>query len=167
VVVNLGQAASTGRIAYTVDTTSHVLRTQNLLPTAGLASPAPVVNDVVNLKAQYGVDTNCDGVLTWEPPTGTWSAANVQALPATGCVPGVPSLRQIRAVRIAIVTRSTQYEKEPIVAGTPPGMADGKIGMFCEPAPTCAFTMTLSADDQHYRYRVLETSIPLRNALWN
>ena len=33
-LVNLGQAASMGRIAYTVDTTGRVLRTQNQLPTA-------------------------------------------------------------------------------------------------------------------------------------
>ena len=29
-------------------------------------------------------------------------------------------------------------------------------------------SMTLStSDDQHYRYKVLETIVPLRNALWN
>jgi len=27
--------------------------------------------------------------------------------------------------------------------------------------------MSLAADDTHYRYKVLETVIPLRNALWN
>ena len=47
-----------------------------------LVSPSPVINDVVNLKAQYGVDANCDGVLTsGGMPTGPWSFANVQALP--------------------------------------------------------------------------------------
>ena len=30
-----------------------------------------------------------------------------------------------------------------------------------------AVSMTLTADDTHYRYKVLETVIPLRNALWN
>ncbi len=28
-------------------------------------------------------------------------------------------------------------------------------------------SMTLNTDDKHYRYKVLETVIPLRNALWN
>ena len=112
VLVNLGPTGSMGRIQYTVDTTSKVLRTQNLLPDPlAAAPPNPVINDVVNLKAQYGVDANCDGVLTWVPPTGTWSAANVQALPlpttSPPCVPGTPSLRQIHAVRISIVTRSS------------------------------------------------------------
>ena len=162
VVVNLGQAASMGRVAYTVDTIGNVLRTQNLLPTAALASPAPVVNDVVNLKAQYGLDTNNDGSIdAWQDATGgVWSVATLPAQP-------LATLQQIRAVRIAIVTRSAQYEKDALTAGTPPGMPDGTIGMFCNPAPTCAYSMSLSADDQHYRYKVLETSVPLRNAMWN
>jgi type IV pilus assembly protein PilW len=160
-LVNLGHAASLGKVAYTVDTTNHVLRTQNLLPTAGPVNP--LINDVVNLKAQYGLDTDNDGSIdVWQDAVGAWSAANLP-LPATL----LATLQQVRAVRVAIVTRSIQYEKEPITAGTPPGVADGQIGMFCDPAPTCAFTMTLSPDDQHYRYKVLETSIPLRNALWN
>ena len=169
-LVNLGQAASMGRIEYTVDPVSHALRTQNLLPDpATAAPPSPIINEVVNLKAQYGVDANCNGVLTWVAPTGTWSSANVAVmpLPAGACAPGVPSLRQIQAIRIAIVTRSTQYEKEAVTPQLPAAMPAGKLGLFCEPAPTCAVTMNLSADDQHYRYKVLETAIPLRNALWN
>ena len=51
-----------GRIEYTVDTIGHVLRTQNLLPDRRRRAPNPIINDVINLKAQYGLDTNCDGV---------------------------------------------------------------------------------------------------------
>jgi type IV pilus assembly protein PilW len=168
VVINLGPAGAMGRIVYTVDPTAHdatghVLRTQNLLSTTvPPPPPVPVVNDVVILKAQYGIDTNNDGSIdAWQDAVGpVWSAANLPAQPLT-------TLQQIRAVRLAIVTRSTQYERDPITAGSPPGMPDGKIGMFCDSALTCAYTMTLSAAEQHYRYRVLETSIPLRNALWN
>ena len=159
-LINLGQAAAMGRIAYTVDTAGHVLRTQNLLPTAGPVNP--LINDVINLKAQYGLDTNGDGSIdAWQDATGgVWSAASLPAQP-------LATLQQIRAVRIAIVTRSAQYEKDALTAGTPPGMPDGMIGLFCEPVPTCAVSMPLSADEQHYRYKVLETSVPLRNAMWN
>ena len=171
-LVNLGPAASMGRIQYTVDTTGNVLRSQNLLPDPAAApSPSPIINDIVNLKAQYGVDENCDGVLVWKDPTGPWSAAGVAALPlptaAPFCTAGTPSIRQIQAIRIAIVTRSTQYEKDVVTPQLPAAMTSGKLGLFCDPAPTCAVAMTLSADEQHYRYRVLETAIPLRNALWN
>ena len=190
-VVNLGPAASMGRIEYTVERTDGgapdgcpyasgaarpqcALRSQNMLPDpATAAPPSPIVNDVVNLKAQYGVNANCDGVLVWMDPAGTWSSANVSTvlpLPKGGpptCVPGVPSIRQIQAIRIAIVTRSTQFEKDVVTPQYPAAMTSGKLGMFCNPAPTCAISMNLSADDQHYRYKVLETAIPLRNALWN
>jgi len=158
-LLNLGPAAAMGRIVYTVDTTTQALRTQKQLPTADPVNP--LVSDVVNLKAQYGLDTDNDGIVdTWQAATGDWSAANVAGKP-------IATLQQIRAVRIAIVTRSAQYERDPITAGSPPGMPAGTLGMFCDPAPACAFKMTLSADDQHYRYKILENVVPLRNALWN
>ena len=146
-LVNLGQRASMARIEYTVDPTSHALRTQNRLPTDGPVNP--LINDVVNLKAQYGLDTNNDGTIDlWQDATGgVWSAASLPAQP-------LATLQQIRAVRIAIVTRSAQYEKDIVTPG-PLLMLDDTV------------SMTLSADDQHYRYKVLETSVPLRNALWN
>lgn len=169
-LVNLGQAAAMGRVEYTVDATNHVLRSQNLLPNpAAPPPPSPIVNDIVNLKAQYGVDANCDGVLVWTDPVGAWSPANLLLpLPLPpGCTPGTPSIRQMRAVRVAIVTRSTQFEKDVVTPQYPNAMPSGKLGMFCDPAPTCEVSMNLSADDQHYRYKVLETIVPLRNALWN
>ena len=75
------------------------------MPTDGPV--VPVVSDVVNLKAQYGLDTDNDGIVdTWQDATGgVWSAANLPNQP-------LATLRQIRAVRIAIVTRSAQYEKD-------------------------------------------------------
>ena len=146
-LVNLGQTGTMARTQYTVDTTEHALRTQNRLPTDGPVSP--LINDVVNLKAQYGLDTDNDGAIdVWQDATGgVWSAANLAAQP-------LATLQQIRAVRVAIVTRSTQYEKDAVTPG-PLLMLDDTV------------SMSLSADDQHYRYKVLETSIPLRNALWN
>jgi type IV pilus assembly protein PilW len=172
---NLGPAASMGRIEYTVDPAGSVLRSQNLLPDpATAAAPSPIVNDVVNVKAQYGVDRDCNGVLVWTDPTGTWSAANVATLPlptaAPVCTAGAASSRKIQAIRIAIVTRSTQWDKDVVTPKLPAdaAMDAGKIGLFCDPAPPdCAVKMNLTEDDQHYRYKVLETAIPLRNALWN
>ena len=155
-LVNLGQAAAPGQPArfgqtrYAVDGGTNTLTTTTLLPTAQAASPA--VSNVVNLKAQFGLDTNNDGTVdTWQPATGNWAAANLPLQPQA-------TWQQIRAVRIAIVTRSDQYETDPV---TP-----GPLVMFCVPVP-CAVSMTLTADQQHYRYKVLETTIPFRNAVWN
>ncbi|MEO8304654.1 MAG: PilW family protein [Betaproteobacteria bacterium] len=155
-LVNLGQAATPGQAArfaqvlYSVDPVTSTLRTQNLLPTVQPASP--VVSNVVNLKAQFGLDTDNDGTVDkWQPATDTWTSVNLPLQPQA-------TWQQIRAVRVAIVTRSDQYEVDAV---TP-----GPIDMFCSPAP-CAASMTLTADNQHYRYKVLETNIPIRNAMWN
>ena len=157
-LVNLGQATSMGRITYTVDTSTHALRTQNQVPTAGPVNP--VISDVVNLKVQYGLDTTIppDGIIdTWEDSNGAWwqgFLALAQTDPNR-----LTQLRQLLAVRVAIVTRSAQFEKDTV---TP-----GPLGMFCDAPTTCAVSMTLAAADQHYRYKILETIVPLRNALWN
>ena len=146
-LVNLGQPASMGRIVYTVDPAALTLRTQKRLPTNDPVTP--VVSDVINLKAQYGLDTDNDGIVDkWQDATGgIWSAANLSKQP-------LATLQQIRAVRIAIVTRSAQYEKNPVTPG-PLSIFDGDV------------SMTLTGDEQRYRYKVLETIVPLRNALWN
>ena len=146
-LINLGQPASMGRVVYTVDPSALALRTQKQLPTVDPVTP--VVSDVVNLKAQYGLDTNNDGIVdAWQDATGgVWSAAALPNQP-------LATLQQIRAVRIAIVTRSAQYEKTEVTT-TPPSLFDGAVAM------------TLTADQRHYRYKVLETIVPLRNALWN
>ena len=144
------RATRFGRTLYSVDPTTTTLTTQSLLPTVLAATP--VVSNVVNLKAQFGLDTDNDGqVDTWQAATGNWSAANLPLQPPA-------TWQQIRAVRVAIVTRSEQYETDAV---TP-----GPLGMFCSPAP-CAVSMTLTSDQQHYRYKVLETIVPLRNAVWN
>jgi type IV pilus assembly protein PilW len=153
-LVNLGQAASMGRIAYTVDTTGHALRTQNLLPANGPVNP--VINDVVNLKAQYGLDTSVppDGIIdAWQDATGAWTPESLAALAASDRLARV---RQVLAVRIAIVTRSAQYEKDAVTTAA--------LTMFDGAG---AVSMGIAGDDQHYRYKVLETIVPLRNTLWN
>jgi type IV pilus assembly protein PilW len=149
-LVNLGQPDRFGQTLYAVDPATATLTTQSLLPTAQAATP--VVAHVVNLKALFGLDTDNDGTVDiWQPATGNWSVDNLPAQP-------LATWQQIRAVRIAIVTRSDKYEDTVVTPGT--------LEMFCSPAP-CAVSMTLDADQQHYRYKVLETTVPLRNAVWN
>lgn len=149
-LINLGQGDRFGRTQYSVNTANTTLRSQSLLPTAGTVTN--VASNVVNLKAQFGLDTDNDGdVDTWQEATGNWSSANLPSQTAA-------MWQQIKAVRVAIVTRSEKYETNVVTAGP--------LGMFCSPSP-CAVSMSLTADQQHYRYRVMETIVPLRNAVWN
>jgi len=151
-LINLGPLTTASgypavsRVSYWVDTTQNTLLSQNLLPVAGAQNT--VVSDVVNLKAQFGLDTDGDGTVdTWQTATNAWSSANLVTQP-------LATLQQIRAIRLAIVTRSQEYEKDPVTSG-PLSMLEGTV------------SMTLNADQQHYRYRVFETIVPLRNAVWN
>ncbi len=109
-LVNLGQGDRFGRTLYAVDPTKTTLTSQTLLPTALAATP--VASSVVNLKAQFGLDTDNDGqVDTWQSATGNWSSANLPLQPAT-------AWQQIQAVRVAIVTRSEKYETDAVTAWT-------------------------------------------------
>lgn len=146
-LVNLGSVNSLARVRYAVDVSTRALRSQQQLPTPDPVQP--VVGDIVNLKAQYGLDTDGDGsVDTWQPASGSvWSAAMLPAQP-------LATVRRIQSVRLAIVARSPQFEREPVTPG-PLLLFDGEV------------SFALTADQQHYRYRVLETIVPLRNALWN
>jgi len=146
-LINLGPAHSLARVRYSVDVATRALRSQQQLPTPDPVQP--VVGDIVNLKAQYGLDTDGDGsVDTWQPASGgVWSAATLPAQP-------LAMVRRIQSVRLAIVARSPQFEREPVTPG-PLLLFDGTV------------SLALTADQQHYRYRVLETIVPLRNALWN
>jgi type IV pilus assembly protein PilW len=146
-LVNLGQIGSMGRILYYVDPATRTLATQQMLPPVATPVAVPVIAEVITLKAQYGLDTNDDGIFEWQQATGAWSSASLPTQP-------LATIYQIQAVRVAIVTRSAQYERDPVTSG-PLRMFDGSI------------SMNLTADQQHYRYKVLETVVPLRNAIWN
>jgi type IV pilus assembly protein PilW len=119
--------------------------------------------NIVQLQALYGRDTDGNGsVDTWDLTAPVDNAA----------------WRQVIAVRVALVARSTQYEKEnvtfPDTAGTGYDLNwdVGNAGTVSGSA-TCGASKCLSIklndlpDWQHYRYRLFETIVPLRNMLWN
>ena len=68
------------------------------------------------------------------------------------------SQTEVLAVRLAMVARSGQFEKEEVSPATltlwPGGtVADGGA-------------LELDADARHYRYKVYQTTVPLRNVIW-
>ena len=76
-LVNLGQGDRFARTLYSVDLANTTMKVRSQLPTVLAAAP-PVASNVVNLKAQYGLDTDGDGqVDTWQAATGNWSSANL------------------------------------------------------------------------------------------
>jgi len=145
-LLNVGPKGSGQRVAY--DVSNNVLRSTALWDDTGAPAanpPNPIASNVMNMKLLYGIDNGAGGV-TWTPATGAWSAANVLAA-------SISTLNKIRAVRIGIVVRGEQWDKEA---------TDFNSAMFDGAIP-----VSFPAANGNYRYRIYETMIPLRNPIWN
>lgn len=138
-------------------------------PVAGnlLLGADAIVEGIVNLQAQYGVaaaglantDPNFNQVVAWvNADIAPWNA------------PGIADRNRIKAIRIAIVARSAAREAG-FVTGTCPtakGIVNHGPCAWKDDAVDPAPEIDLRADPdwQHYRYKVFETIVPLRNVIW-
>lgn len=162
-VINLGPNDRVRKVLY--DVAGDVVRRRDLITGA---APNPIVSNIVLMKAQYGIDTNADTFVdTWvsarNPP---WRPADVLGAP-------LAQLRMVKAIRIAIVVRSTQFER--------PRDADGRTTVTdltsdfswtffpCNGLVPCTGEMpnVVLPGTANYRYRVYEQVIPLTNQIWN
>ena len=117
-------------------------------------SPAfvPSVPGIVSIQAQYGISISATSnqVTQW-----------VDATAPTWAVPTVDDRNRIKAVRIAVVARNAKKEAAVVTTAL-----NSWTGTASSPAPA----ISLSGDDPdwgHYRYKVYETVIPLRNIIWS
>jgi type IV pilus assembly protein PilW len=131
----------------------------------GIGTAELLNSGVVLLKALYGRDTNNDGVVdTYDTTAPTDNA----------------SWQRVRAVRLVMVARSGQREKSAVTTAEPTWNVGGgaAVSYLKYPgAPTtcaanaasCALPLPIShlPDWQLYRYKVFDTAIPLRNAMWS
>ena len=137
-VTNLGAMA---RREYFVQGSNLMMRDRNR-PDSAVAplNPLPLVDGVVAIRAQYGRDTNADGYIDTFDNTAPASAAEVVA------------------VRVAVVARSAQLEKTAVSPATLTLWNGGTVAN--------GGAITLDATQQQYRYKVYQTTIPLRNVIW-
>ena len=140
----------------------------------------PVVADIVNLQAQYGITATVDSnqIIQWVDATNG---------PFGNFGPGmaVADRNRIKAIRVAVVARNNLMEKTYVSGPCTSLTADAPAGV-CAWAGSSAGTNPISAapaidlsNDQdptdpnlpqrwrRYRYRVFETMIPLRNMIWS
>jgi type IV pilus assembly protein PilW len=120
-----------------------------------VANWAAIANNIVSLRAQYGRDTATgamDGIVDIYDQT-TPSGSN------TAC-----AWARISALRLAIVSRSVQYEKTAVTTVAPTW--DGSV--VNNPAGSAASAIDLSGNSswQNYRYKVFQTIVPIRNISW-
>ncbi|MBI1964751.1 MAG: PilW family protein [Betaproteobacteria bacterium] len=137
---NLGAAPAV--VTYSIDAPSSKLVYLNSL---SAATPTPIVDDIIQLQALYGKDTDADGdVDAWDviPPVtaAQWSS--------------------IIALRVAVVARSALPER--------PNPATGVCDITTVQPAWAGGTLVINTDPnwQCYRYRAYETVVPLRNLIW-
>jgi type IV pilus assembly protein PilW len=120
-------------------------------------APQPVSDSVVEMRALYGVDTDLDRVHNgWQDP----GAAPFRYADLTdGSSGALQRLKQINSIRLGLIVRSPLQEKEEVA----PTELVLFRGLTSASGGSLERTRTLSADERVYRYRVLETVIPLRN----
>ena len=158
-VLDMGPAANPQRMLF--DVVDGALRTTDIL-TAG-AGPLAIADNVVNMKLQYGIDTTNppdDIVDDWVSATGDWERIALLAPAVLTADQNLAKLKQIKAVRIGLIVRSNQYDRD--VTGTTPWT------LFDCPAhdATCPGRLA-GVLPANWRYRTYETVVPLRNQLWN
>jgi len=112
------------------------LMMQDLNQIPGTNNPVQIASGIVAMRAQYGRDSDGNGDLdTFDSTTPS-------------------SEREMVAIRLALVARGTQYDRD-----------------YSGPASLTLWnsgpSVTFSGDDRKYRYRVYLTTIPMRNTIWN
>lgn len=137
-----------------------------------------VATGVLNMQAEYGIDSNNNNMIdanewTVTPPDNSGApSADCSAKPAT-------SWRCVRAIRVALLARSDHMDHTSCspnpqwTSGASGALAlanfvmknvDGTNDAFSSP---CGAPDTASPNDwRRYRYSVYETVIPLRNMIW-
>ena len=121
-----------------------------------------IQSDIVDLRAYYGRDTSgtADGIVdVYDTTTPANNAGWLRVL----------------SVRLIVVSRSGQYEKDIVTPANPTwdvGATPATTGAAACGASQCV-TIDVGAgavgdvEAKHYRYKVFETIVPLRNMLWS
>lgn len=151
-------------VTYSVDSVNGNLVVQN-----GTNAPVPIVAGIVNMQAQYGIadplasnDPNFNKIVQWVDATG-----------ATWANPTVANRNRIKAVRIAIAARSATFAPNIVTTACNAGSdlcawtALSPAPRDASPAPNIKLLGTGNTDWGHYRYKVFETIVPLRNVIWS
>lgn len=150
-LVNLGRAID---LQYSIDAEQYLVVSE--LNTATRArTTRRLQSGIVLMKALYGRDTDGDGAVdTYDYTTPNTNAGWLQVL----------------SVRLAMVARSAQFEKEEVTLANPQwdvGTTNVVAGAAaCGTSKCVELKIDGLADWKHYRYKVFDAVVPLRNMRW-
>ena len=173
--VNLGSRVT--RTFYSVNAAKKQLDSLDDNPGVVGAAAVPVAQNVVLMKAQYGIDNNGDPlglVDCWTPADNSLSCLNGDYSDTAFTVVPAPAnnaarIRSVKAVRVAIVVRSDDVIKQDSIAHA--DLVGQKAWLFNCAANNGTCQGRIQIDDtvlaDYNRYRIYEATIPLRNSLWH
>jgi len=127
------------------------------------------VAGIVSIQAQYGISAtrNDNQIVQWVDPVGDFELLKIGGLVTK---PVLDSRLRIKAIRVAVVARNGLYEKDVVstacssTTGPNPTGVCAWEGNAVSPAPT--IDLSSLPDWDHYRYRVFDVTIPVRNVIW-
>ncbi|MDP3699917.1 MAG: PilW family protein [Hylemonella sp.] len=111
-----------------------------------------ISSNIVSLRAQYGRDTTAPGM-------DGFVDVYDQATPNTLC-----GWSRVSAVRMGLVARSTQMEKDDVTTVAP--VWEGSTAGNPVGSTAATIVLTGNADWKKYRYKVFQTLVPIRNMSW-
>ena len=113
-----------------------------------------LADNIISIKAIYGVSAGPldASVNDWVAPTGTWAASALSA--------NKNNLLRLRAIRLAVIARNAQPEKKADDdTSNTPRFSPASFTLF----GGTSVSKTVTNPDRHYRYKVFDITIPLRN----
>jgi type IV pilus assembly protein PilW len=137
-----------------------MLQNYSLVQNPGATDAAqPMTDGVYQMHAIYGIDTNGDGIQdAWVSPGDTnYDITSVMTNPTT--------IRSIVSVRVSLLVRGEYYDKNLV---SPPSItlfSGLKRGGGTGTSLQQTVDLTATQDLQHYRYRLFEFTVPLRNMI--
>lgn len=141
--------------------------TLQLTDTSGATDVTETIADnIIDLQAQYGLAADGSPTVTsWVDATSSWN----DPVPKAGTAGNTTNnrLQNIKAVRIAVLARSAQFEKPQ--SGT---VCDATKGTPGTPGASGWSTWATFDTDNYptdwrcYRYRAFDLVVPIRNVIW-
>lgn len=154
-VLRCGVSVSPTTRTYSLDSLTNELKAED---SAAGGGAQPIASNIVTLQAQYGVadagSTAVNRADQWTDATGNWAKGTLAIGDGNG--------KRIKALRVAVVARSSEYEKPEGNACTT--TTSDMVDNWSTWADLSAVKNL--PDWQCYRYKVVETVIPLRNVIW-
>lgn len=128
---------------------------------AGLDNWEVAGDGIVALRAQYGYDADDNGVAD-----GEW-------IRDLGVVPAPIVWARLKAVRLVMVARGANFERDPVADDcTPDWAGQSRDDPTCAGPAAAGEVFLKSAPDgtnnwNHYRYKVFQTTAQTRNLFWS